>query len=52
MVRRIVGTLVDVGRRRTTVEGALMIFNSRDISQAKTLAPAGGLILEAVRYNE
>lgn len=52
MVRRIVGTLVDVGRRRTTVEGALSIFNNRDIAQAKTLAPAGGLILEAVRYNE
>jgi len=52
MVRRMVGVMVDVGRRRTTVEGALTIFNSRDIAQAKTLAPARGLILEAVRYNE
>lgn len=52
MVRRIAGMLVDVGRRRTTVEGALNAFNSRDISQAKTLAPSCGLILEAVRYNE
>ncbi len=52
MVRRMVGVMVDVGRGRTTVEGALALFNSRDIAQARTLAPACGLILEAVRYNE
>ena len=50
MVRAIVGTLVDVGRGRLTVEEFEHIVAARDLSSAG--APAAGLFLSDVRYDE
>ena len=50
MVRAIVGTLVDVGRGRYTVEEFREIVLSRDLSRASGGAPAEGLYLSDVRY--
>lgn len=50
MVRRIVGTLVQVGLGKITVDEFKAILESRDILQAKVLAPSQGLVLEAVEY--
>ena len=50
MVRRLVGTLVMVGRGRLTVKEFAAILNSRDLQRAKRLAPPQGLTLEAVGY--
>lgn len=50
MVRAIVGTLVDVGRGRYTVEEFEDIIRSRDLSRASAGAPARGLFLSNVSY--
>lgn len=50
MVRAIVGTLVDVGRGRYTVEEFEAIVSSRDLSRCSTGAPAQGLFLSDVSY--
>lgn len=50
MVRRIVGTQVDVGIGRIDLSEFKRIFESADLSLAKRLAPPQGLILEKVRY--
>jgi len=50
MVRRIVGTLVQVGRGKLSQDDFARIFASCDIQQAKHLAPSHGLVLEAVAY--
>lgn len=50
MVRRLVGMLVQVGRGKMTPLEFAEILKSRNITKAKTLAPAKGLILEAVGY--
>ena len=50
MVRRLVGTMVQVGRGKISPEGFEQILISCDIERAKVLAPANGLILEAVGY--
>jgi tRNA pseudouridine38-40 synthase len=50
MVRNIVGTLVDIGRRRRLPEDMRRILESRDRSQASATAPAQGLTLFEVRY--
>ena len=50
MVRSIVGTLVDVGRGRYSVEEFREIVLSRDMSRASSGAPAEGLYLSDVRY--
>ena len=50
MVRRLVGLLVEVGRGKITGREFEAIMRSRDITKAKALAPAQGLILEAVGY--
>jgi tRNA pseudouridine38-40 synthase len=50
MVRRIVGTLVQVGRKRLSLNEFSEIVASRDLQQAKSLAPPQGLVFEAVRY--
>lgn len=50
MVRAIVGTLVDVGRGRYTVEQFAEILRSRDLSRSSSGAPAQGLFLSDVRY--
>ena len=52
MVRRMVGTMVQVGTGRITVEEFKAILRSRDIERAKLLAPPEGLVLEAVRYQD
>ena len=50
MARRLVGMMAQVGRGVITPGEFKAILRSRDISQAKALAPANGLILEAVGY--
>ena len=50
MVRAIVGTLVDVGRGRYTVEQFDDIVCSKDLSRSSTGAPAVGLFLSDVKY--
>lgn len=50
MVRNIVGTLVDVGRGRKSVEDFMRILEGRDRQKASPTAPAAGLILERVWY--
>lgn len=52
MIRAIVGTLVDVGRGRYTVEEFREILHSRDLSRSSAGAPAVGLFLSDVRYDE
>ena len=50
MVRAIVGTLVDVGKGRISVEGFREILESKDRSKAGPTAPAHGLFLKEVKY--
>ena len=50
MVRRLVGTLVDVGRGRLDLSEFEDILLSADLSRAKTVAPPQGLVLARVRY--
>ena len=50
MVRRLVGMMAQVGRGVISPGEFEAVLQSRDISKAKTLAPAHGLILEAVGY--
>ena len=52
MVRSIVGTLVDVGRGRYTVEEFCQIVEARDLSRSSAGAPAQGLFLSDVVYND
>lgn len=52
MVRSIVGTLVDVGRGRYTVEEFADIVAARDLSRSSAGAPAQGLFLSDVIYPE
>ncbi len=52
MIRAIVGTLVDVGRGRYTVEEFRDILHSRDLSRSSAGAPAVGLFLSDVKYSE
>jgi len=51
MVRSIVGTLVDVGRGKMTVEDFNRITEGRDRRLASTSAPAEGLYLHDIRYD-
>ena len=48
MVRRLVGTMVQVGRGRLSPLAFQDILRSRDIGRAKVLAPPQGLVLEAL----
>lgn len=52
MIRAIVGTLVDVGRGRYTVEDFEHILHSRDLSLSSSGAPAVGLFLSDVKYSD
>jgi tRNA pseudouridine38-40 synthase len=52
MVRSIVGTLIDVGRGKIDVHEFERIVLARDRTQAGRTAPAYGLYLVAVRYDE
>lgn len=51
MVRNIVGTLVEIGRRRRNVEWMADVLASRDRSKAGPTAPPEGLFLVRVVYN-
>ena len=50
MVRTIVGTLIDIGRVKRTVESAAAALDSLDRSNAGPSAPANGLTLLRVDY--
>jgi tRNA pseudouridine38-40 synthase len=50
MVRALVGTMVDVGRGFTTLEGFSEILRRTDRREGGANAPARGLMLEAVLY--
>ncbi len=50
MVRAIVGTLVDVGRGKYSVEQFDEIITSRNLSRASAGAPAQGLFLSDIEY--
>jgi tRNA pseudouridine38-40 synthase len=50
MVRNMVGTLLEVGRGRMTLEQFYTLFEKRDRSLAGFTVPAAGLILLKVRY--
>lgn len=50
MVRNIVGTVVEVGKGRISVEGFRRITEARDRSKASPTAPACGLYLCEVEY--
>lgn len=52
MVRRMVGVQVDVGLGRLDLQAFRHIFESRDLSQAKTLAPPQGLVFANARYDD
>ena len=52
MVRRVVGTLVEVGRRRMTAHEFRAVLAARDRKRAAPPAPAHGLTLVAVKYPE
>ena len=52
MVRAIVGTLVEVGREKLSVEGFQRIILQKDRCKAGNSAPACGLFLEEVAYPE
>ena len=50
MVRAMVGTLLDVGQGKLSVEQFRHVINSKDRRQAGSSAPAHGLFLTSVRY--
>jgi tRNA pseudouridine38-40 synthase len=52
MVRKIIGTLVDVGRGRRSPDEFRLILKSRDRSRSGATAPARGLFLKRVYYQE
>ena len=50
MVRAIVGTLIDVGREKLTLDDFKQIVENKKRSDAGTSVPAHGLFLEDIRY--
>lgn len=52
MVRAVVGTLVDVGRRKIDTDGLIRILEQKDRCAAGTSMPAGPLFLWNVEYPE
>jgi tRNA pseudouridine38-40 synthase len=50
MVRRIVGVIVEVGRRGLTADEAVAMLSADSDVPARLTAPASGLFLERVRY--
>lgn len=51
MVRNIVGTLVQVGRHKESIEWPALVLELRDRSKAGMTAPAQGLYLVGVHYD-
>lgn len=52
MVRAIVGTMIDIGQGKTSVEEFEAIIESKDRCRAGKSAPATGLFLTAIEYPE
>lgn len=52
MVRKMVGTLIEVGKGRVTVDGVPQILEARDRTQAGPTVPPSGLYLAKVEYPE
>ena len=52
MVRSIVGTLIDIGQNRTSLENFKKILESNDRTKAGRSVPAKGLFLTNVMYHE
>ena len=52
MVRAIVGTLLEVGKGKMTVEQFRQVIEAKDRCQAGTSAPACGLYLVDVEYDK
>ena len=50
MVRAVVGTLVEVGRGKLTIEGFGQVINDRDRCSAGTSMPPQALFLADVKY--
>ena len=50
MVRAIVGTLLELGKEKITLEDFKTIIESKDRSNAGLSVPAKGLFLYSVRY--
>lgn len=50
MVRAIVGTLLEVGRNKLTIEGFKQVIESKDRGAAGTSAPGNALFLENITY--
>jgi len=52
MVRKMVGTLMEAGKGRLTVEGMVALFEMRDRSKSRMTMPPQGLCLVSVEYPE
>jgi tRNA pseudouridine38-40 synthase len=50
MVRTLVGTMLDIGTGKTSLEDLEMIINSQDRKKAGRAVPAHGLFLTEVEY--
>ncbi|WP_062062269.1 tRNA pseudouridine(38-40) synthase TruA [Aquimarina longa] len=50
MVRAIVGTLLEIGMNKLTIDGLIAVIKSEDRGQAGYSVPAHGLYLTAVKY--
>ena len=50
MIRNIVGTLLDVARKKIPIEDIKKILDSKDRKKAKSPAPAHGLFLIKIIY--
>ena len=50
MVRRLAGTLVEVGRGKLDAAGVEKLLRDRSAEPAKWTAPPSGLFLEKVKY--
>jgi tRNA pseudouridine38-40 synthase len=51
MVRRLVGVIVEVGRRGLSADEAVAMLSTDSELPARLTAPASGLFLEQVRYD-
>jgi tRNA pseudouridine38-40 synthase len=52
MVRAIVGTLIEVGSGKISIEDVAKIIDSKNRNEAKQSVPAHGLFLWDVKYDE
>ena len=50
MVRAIVGTLLDIGKNKLTIEDFITIIETKNRSNASASAPAHGLFLTKIKY--